>query len=164
MSLAQLSANSLSYSVMPTHIFLLNLFNAFLCNCHLAFFSKCFVKLQVVQLYNGIDMAKAWKNSNFILSVRSDFYMVVNLSIADHVFPMHKLILLSVDEILLPRYVKWSLNFRDMSLNVEVTPSCLKYMISFLSGSCRDQCLLLPAPGYTAEIWLEQVYFQEVLD
>ena len=48
---------------------------------------------------------------------RSDFYMVVNQSMAVHALPMHMLILLSVDEILLPRYMNWSTNFRDFLLN-----------------------------------------------
>ena len=34
--------------------------------------------------------------------------MVVNLSIAVHASSMHMLTILSVDEILLPRYVHWS--------------------------------------------------------
>ena len=28
----------------------------------------------------------------------------------------------------------------------------------------KEQCLLLPAPGYAVEIQIEQVYLQEVLD
>ena len=35
----------------------------------------------VVQLYCSTDMATAWKNYHFLLSKRSDFLMVVNLSI-----------------------------------------------------------------------------------
>ena len=46
------------------------------------------VKFQVVQLYNSTDTATAMKNSHLILSWRSDFLMVINLSIAIHFFPM----------------------------------------------------------------------------
>ena len=34
-------------------------------------------------------MATTWKNSCFILSERSDFHMVDNLSVAVHALPMH---------------------------------------------------------------------------
>ena len=47
-------------------------------------------------------MATAWKKYGFILSEKSDFHMVDNLSIEVHAFLIHMLISLSVDEILLP--------------------------------------------------------------
>ena len=59
--------------------------------------------------------------------------MVDNLSIAIYAFPMRMLILLSVDKILLPRYMKWSTNFRGLSFSVELTPFCLKYINFALS-------------------------------
>ena len=77
-----------------------------------------------------------------ILSEGSDFYMVINLSKAVHAFPMHMLILLSVDEILLLRYINWFTNFRGLLFNEKIAPSWLKYIDYFLS-SCRDQCLLI---------------------
>ena len=95
-----------------------SIFVLFLCS----FLSKCFIKIQVMQLYNSTDnsrdMTAAWKNSYFLLSKRLDFYMVDNLLIAVHAFSMHMLTSLSFDEILLPRYLKWSTNFRDLSFNV----------------------------------------------
>ncbi len=72
-------------------------------------------------------MAVVWKNSHFILSERTDFHMVVNLSIADHAFPMLLLTSLSVDEILLPRYMNFSTNFRGLSFNEKMTFSSLKH-------------------------------------
>ena len=66
-------------------------------------------------------MASAWKNFCFILSVRSDFHMVMNLSIAVHTIPMWILALLSVDEILLLMYIKLSYNFKGL----EMAPSWL---------------------------------------
>ena len=46
-----------------------------------SFFSKYFVRLQVVQPYSSSDMAKAYMNSCFISLARSDFHMINNLSI-----------------------------------------------------------------------------------
>ena len=40
------------------------------------FFSKRFVKAQVVQTFSSTDMGTAWKNYHFILSERSDFHMI----------------------------------------------------------------------------------------
>ena len=53
---------------------------------------------------------------------RSDFPMIDNLSIAVHAFPMHILISLLIDEILRPRYVNWSINFRGLPRKVEMVP------------------------------------------
>ena len=89
-------------------------------------FSRHLFKVQVVQTYSSSDMVTSWKNFNFILSERSDFYMVVNLSIAVHVLPMHMLTLLLVDEIVLPKYMNKSINFRGLAFNEEMTPSWLK--------------------------------------
>ena len=78
-------------------------------------FSKSLLSVQVVQPYSSTDTATAWKKFRFILSIKSDFYMINDQSIAVHAFPMRILTSLSVDEILLPRYVKWSSNFRGLS-------------------------------------------------
>ena len=83
--------------------------------------------------YKYIDMATSWKNSYFILSERSDFYMVYNLLAAVHALPMHILTLLSVDETLLPHYMNGFTNFRCLPYNVEMTPLTLKYINSVLS-------------------------------
>ena len=82
--------------------------------------------------YSSADMVTAWKNSHFILSVRVDFHMIDNLSKAAHGFLRRMLAQFSIDEILLPKYVKWS-NFRSLLLNVEMAPSFLKHMNSVLS-------------------------------
>ena len=39
---------------------------------------------------------------------------------------------LSVDEILLPRYINWFTNFRGFLFNMEMTPFCFKHGYSFL--------------------------------
>ena len=59
--------------------------------------------------------------------------MVDNLLIAVHVFPMHMLKSLSVDEILLPKYVNGSTDFKGLLFNEDMAPSFLKHMNSVLS-------------------------------
>ena len=78
-----------------------------LCNCHLVFFSGHYIRIQVWQLYNNTDNLEEFQ---LYFYQRWDFHMVDNLSIAVHVF-LCMLTLLSVDEILLLRYMNWS-NFR----------------------------------------------------
>ena len=56
----------------------------------------------------------------------SDFHSIDNPLIAVHAFAHRMLTLLSVDEILLPRYVNCSINFNGLSPRVEVTPFLLK--------------------------------------
>ena len=72
-----------------------------------------------------------WKNSHLIQSERSDFNMVDNLSMTVHALPICMLTLLSVDEILLLRYMNRSDNFRGLLFN-EIVPSCLKPMNCFI--------------------------------
>ena len=59
----------------------------------------------MVHSYNSIDTVTAWKKYNFILSERSDFYMIDNLSIALYTFTKRILTSLLVDEILLPKHM-----------------------------------------------------------
>ena len=77
-------------------------------------------------------MARAWKKSHVILSDRLDFYMIYKLSLAGHAFARHILTSLSVDEILQPRYVNLSTNFRGLSFRVQIASSHLKHMHSIL--------------------------------
>ena len=67
--------------------------------------SNRFVRVQVVQPYISINLTIAWKNSHSILSGRSDFHMVNNMSIPVRTLPIGMLTSLSVDEILLLRYM-----------------------------------------------------------
>ena len=55
--------------------------------------------------------------SYLILWGRLDFHMVVNVLIAVHACFLHILTSLSVDEILLPKYVKLCINFRGLLFN-----------------------------------------------
>ena len=47
---------------------------------------------------------------------------------AVHTFSLHILTSLSVDEILLPRYVNCSTNFRGLPLKMKIAPSCLNHL------------------------------------
>ena len=94
------------------------------------FFSKAFIRFQGVQPYTSTDIAIALKNSDFILSKRSDFHLVINPSIRAHAFLM--LTLISANVRLQPRYVKWFTNFRSLPFNEEIAPSSLKDMITVL--------------------------------
>ena len=92
------------------------------------FFSMLFVKFLVVHPYISIDTAIASKNYHFILSERSYFHMINNLSITAHTFPMCMLTSLSVDEILLPRYMNWSTYFRSLPFDEVMALFCLKHI------------------------------------
>ena len=59
--------------------------------------------------------------------------MTDNLFVADHAFPIRVLTSLSVDEILLPRYVNCSTGLRGLPLSVDMSPFLLKHMNSVLS-------------------------------
>ena len=91
-----------------------------------------FVGIHVVNPYSSIDTATAWKKFRFILSDRSDLYMTDNLLIAFYAFTRHILKSLSVDEILLMRYVNLTTNFRGLPLRVEMVPSCLINALCFV--------------------------------
>ena len=70
--------------------------------------------------YSNMDTATAWKISHSILLDRIDFHRSDILSMAFYIFAWHILTSLSVDEILQPRYVNWSTNFKDLPLRVEM--------------------------------------------
>ena len=63
---------------------------------------------------------------SFILSVRPDFYMMNKLSVPIHAFIRYMLISVSVDEILLPRYIDCFTNFVVLPLKVEIFLLVLK--------------------------------------
>ena len=98
-----------------------------------SFFSNHLVSVDVVQPYRRIEAGTAWKNFRFNLSVRSDFHMVFNLSMAVQAFPMRILMSRSVDDMSLPRYVNCSTDFRGLPSSVEMSPCCPKHMYSVLS-------------------------------
>ena len=61
---------------------LFNIAHSILVQYSSSFFSKCFVSVHVVHPYRRIDATAAWKKLHFILSDRSDFYMIFFLLIA----------------------------------------------------------------------------------
>ena len=91
-----------------------------------------FFRVHVVHPYSRTDTDTTCKKSCIIWSERANFYMIDNLSIAVHPFPMRILTSLSIDEILLPRYVNWSTNIRCLALKVEMAPSCLSTWTCFI--------------------------------
>ena len=54
---------------------------------------------------------------DFILSEKSNLYMVVKLSIVFNTPPTRLLSTFSIDKILLPSYVNWFTNLRGFSFN-----------------------------------------------
>ena len=54
-------------------------------------FSRCFVRVHVVQPYSSTDTTTAWKNCRFSLSGRLDLHMTDNLFVADHAFAIRVL-------------------------------------------------------------------------
>ena len=86
---------------------------AFYCCYHLAF--SPIVSLESSRSIYTVVRTRSQLGINPILFYqRSDCYMINKLSIAVHLFAMHVLTSLSVDEILLPKYVNWFTNFRDL--------------------------------------------------
>ena len=114
-----------------------------------SFFTKCFVRYQVLQSYCNTDMKITWKNSHFILSGKSDFHIVLTCQ-WQSVLPMYMLRSLLVDVILLPRYISLSTNFRGLLFNEEIAPSWLIHMNPFIwvqvetnTSCCLLQVMLL---------------------
>ena len=101
---------------------------AFLYTSHLAFFFPLhFVFIWCIHI--GVwTLFKTWKKSRFILSDRSYFYMIDNLSTAFYSLARCILKSLSAEEMLQPRYVNWSINFRGRPLKFEMGPFYLKHM------------------------------------
>ena len=104
------------------------------CLYQASFFLILLVSVQVVHPYCRINETTAWKKSSFILSDRCDFHMTDSLRIAAHTFDSRVPMSFSIDETLLPRYVKFSTSFREPLLSVEITPLWLRHMYSVLSA------------------------------
>ena len=69
-----------------------------------SFFSKRFVRVREVQAYSSIDTTTAWKKIPFY-SIRKIRFLYDRQPLTVYTFSMRILTPLSVDEILLPRYV-----------------------------------------------------------
>ena len=115
-----------------------------LCCSHLAFCTNVSLD-QVVHPYSSTDMATAWKNSHFISLDGLNLHIIDNLSIAVYALPMYILTLLSVDGILLPRYVNWSTNFRGLPFYVEMAPSWHEFYFMWVHAEANISCCSLQA-------------------
>ena len=92
-----------------------------------------------------MDIVIAWKKSHFILSDRADLLMIDNLWIAVHIFAWCLLISLSVDEMLLPRYVNSSTYSRGLWLGIEVALFLIKthgFCLSCIHVGANASCCL----------------------
>ena len=98
---------------------------AFLYSIYLPF-SQCVSLESVVHTYISTNTARTTKKSFFVLSKRSDFYMIDSFSIAIHNITIRVLTSISVDEISLLRYVNCSTYFRGLPLIVMMGPSSLE--------------------------------------
>ena len=104
----------------------------------------CFISVHVVHPYISMDTVTAWKKSCFILLNRSNFHMINDLSIAFHTFARHMMTLISVDEMLLPRYVNCSTIFRSLSLRMAMASFLFKtHVLCFICIHIEACCRLL---------------------
>ena len=88
--------------------------------------SSFFLSVELFRRFSNASLlATSWKKTTKIY-----FHTINNPSIVVHTFARHVLTSLTVDKILLPRYMKWSTNFEGLPLQMKMVPSCLKYMIS----------------------------------
>ena len=91
---------------------------------HLTFFCSSDLNFSLSVLIVLLYGCTIWTLSHSLKEIRSYFirdqifHMIISLSITVHAFPKHILILLSVDEILLPSYMNWSTNFRGLPFKV----------------------------------------------
>ena len=101
--------------------------------------------LQLVQPYSSTITVTSWKNSCFILPERSDCDMIDNLLMAVHTFPMCMLTLLFVDEMMLPKYVNWSTNFRGIPFTGTILIKTHELYFTWVPTDINATCCLLQA-------------------
>ena len=106
---------------------------AFMYSFHLVFFFMGIVSVQQVLPYSSTDIATTWMKWN---PLSSDFYVIDNESIARCMLTSFL-----VDEMLLPKCVNWSTNFRGIPLKLEIAPFSLKQMnyVDFIASCCLLQ-------------------------
>ena len=97
-------------------------------------FPPSLVRFHVVHPLSRIETTAAWKKLRVISLDWSVFYLIDNLSIAVHALARPKLILVSVDEMLLPTYVNLFNYFREPPFKMDISPFWLKYTNSVLSA------------------------------
>ena len=111
----------------------------FLCYSHVAF-SQCISLASKLCIHTVVLMQPHLGRNPILIYQRSDFHMISNLSIAVHTFPMHMLASLSVDEILLPKYVNWSTNFRGGQFKVKKPFSLIGSIAPSISTLLLESC------------------------
>ena len=84
----------------------------------------------MVDPFRSIDKATTWQKYRFILSEKSDFHMFDYLSIEVNTY-RRMLTSLSLDGILLARYVNFFTNLRGLPLKMEMAPLHLKFFVFF---------------------------------
>ena len=82
------------------------------------------------------------KEFPFIFYQTSDFYLVDNQPIVVHPSSMRMLTSLSLDEIILPKYVKILTNFRALSFEDYIVTSRLIHMNLLLSNFTKRSMVL----------------------
>ena len=85
--------------LFKNHSNLMQILDAVLVSFPSGIFFILFIQVFVMHPY-----CNTWKKSHFILSKRSDFHVIDNLSMVVQAFLLNMLTSLSADEILLPRY------------------------------------------------------------
>ena len=92
---------------------------SFLCSFYRAFSQR--VSFESKGYTHREELTQPQVGRNLILFYRkSDLHMIENKSIEEYGFPMRIIASISVDEILLPRYLNWSFNFRGLPVEVEM--------------------------------------------
>ena len=105
-------------------------------------------------------MTATWRKQRFILSVRSDFHIIDNLSIAVHTFVSRVSMSFSVDETLLPKYVNLSTSFREVPLSREMSPVWVKHIYSVLCALTWRPMLAATRSKLCSSVsaWLDFIY------
>ena len=81
------------------------------------------VRVYVQHPYTRMNTNMVWKKSRVILTDRLDFQVIDSHLVAFQDFTMRLLTSFSEDDVLLPRYMNWSTDYK-----VEMNPFCLKRM------------------------------------
>ena len=95
----------------------------------------CFLRISGDDWFHESQTCKFIKKKlRFVLSDKSDFHMISNLSIAITALASCMLMSFSVEETLIQRYVNLSTSFREPPFSVEMSIFRLKHVYSDLSA------------------------------
>ena len=113
---------------------------AYLCSSHWAFSEGVLLGSKWCSYIILLTLLQLWRIL-VLFYQRSDF----KLSITDEALPMHMLKSFSIDEILLPKYLNWFINFSSLSFNNEISPASLKHDFFFSVVETNASCCQLLA-------------------